>query len=306
MGKKNHPVRIDNLSEDTGDLLKEQLFGKAPPQKKQVEDKKESNSVKKEVVTLQSLLNLPEDARELLEYSDKQTGVLKLKQHVIGKIENLNLLHHRYSKWTDTQQEKLTSLLAEKTKMTSDLNQRTVKIVEDAEDYITVCYKVLDKLMIGTGGESPYGSRSLMTFHHLYGDPYLPATAIKGMLRSYWIQEGLPDLEKLFGVGESEGFEIKAEEKLLFFDIFPEKYNLVFEVMTPHHKKYYGDGKNPTDDEDPAPITFPALEDANFKVYVACGKSGVLEKYKIKKHLEQAFKYYGIGAKTALGYGLGE
>jgi CRISPR-associated protein Cmr6 len=43
------------------------------------------------------------------------------------------------------------------------------------------------RLVIGFGGASPLETG--MTLHRLYGFPYLPASAVKGITRSYWITQ---------------------------------------------------------------------------------------------------------------------
>jgi len=194
------------------------------------------------------------------------------------------------------------------------------------------------KLIVGIGGGTPYGSLLLMSFHHLYGLPYLPATAIKGMLRGYWEQEILINeeaaekdkvIKQLFGGEEKSG-------DLIFFDIFPQEFEIDFDVMAPHYGDYYGKDQPPTDDKAPVPIIFPYVKDATFNLYVAYQRDEFIEKcYKddndsedskcwqkiLKKlcksekeftlqdivtaTLTDALQLYGIGAKTALGYGLG-
>lgn len=312
MGKKNNNIRFrgSTFSGDASEMKKAlNLLG----------DSEESTSEEDEIENhkkFESSLNLPIDARMIFEEEDGKIQ-LSIKDNEIKKIRNLYLLHNRFSKflkWENEKDRKLESFLpkSKRNEQTPKnlLSRTSTNILSnyDESQCIKVEYNTLDKLMIGTGGESPYKSVSLMTFHHIYGIPYLPSSAIKGMFRSYWTQENLQGLEKLFGPdeveSENEEKKLLTKEKLIFFDIFPKKYDLISEVMTPHHASYYSDGNNPTDDEDPKPLTFPALENAHFDIYVACEEPAILEKYEIKDHLEKAFKYYGIGAKIALGYGL--
>ena len=192
-----------------------------------------------------------------------------------------------------------------------ELTNRTERLAIDCDiDDKPICFefKLLDKLIIGMGGESPYDSLLLMTLHPLYGVPYLPATAIKGMLLSYFEQtEKLNQEERdmLFGSQENES-------KLIFFDIFPKKnkFKIDFDVLTPHYGDYYSGKGNvkPTDDQKTNIITFPFVKGASFDVYVAFRDGKAKGKYsdKISTGLKKAFQGCGIGAKTALGYGLGE
>jgi len=197
-----------------------------------------------------------------------------------------------------------------------DLTERT-KILASAlsvESPICFEFKLLDKLAIGIGEESPYDDLLLMTLHPLYGLPYLPATAIKGMLLSYYEQTDKikeEERNKLFG-------SKKDASQLVFFDTFPKEndFQIDFDVFTPHYGDYYG-GKGtvaPTDDQDTKVITFPCVKNGrngkktSFDVYIACRDEKLGQQYSetLYSGLEEAFRFYGIGAKTALGYGLSE
>ena len=126
------------------------------------------------------------------------------------------------------------------------------------------------------------------------------------MFRSYWEQEKSNEQEAidlLFGDREDKEDKIKGE--LIFFDIFSDECSIDFEVMTPHYKDYYQNGKNLTDDQSPNILKFPCVKNASFRVYVACEDKELLGKNNVKEYLMEAFRFYGIGAKTALGYGLG-
>jgi len=264
------------------------------------------------------------------------------------KIDNLYLLHNKYSlqfKGEDLSLEKPVSFLkavklpalfkitdsktGKKKEYTRPkpckidetatsqfkLNKRTKDLATSYSVGEPICFtfELLDKLAIGMGGESPYDDLLLMTFHPLYGLPYLPATAIKGMLLSYYEQTDKikeEERKKLFGSKDSAS-------QLIFFDTFPaaaEKkedngFQIVFDVFTPHYGDYYG-GKGrvePTDDQKTKIITFPCVKSASFDVYIACRDKELWVKYSkvLYDGLEQAFRYYGIGAKTSLGYGLG-
>ena len=273
------------------------------------------------------------------------------------KIDNLFLLHHRYSlqyydeEWLELERDKrvlekpesflkaiiMPSFMKEKKRRGNwgqsstprksphfgidlevasefKLAQRTADLVKEYSVGDPICYRfnLLDKLIIGMGGESPYDPLLLMTLHPLYGLPYLPATAIKGMLLSYYEQtEKLNEEErnKLFGSKDSAS-------ELVFFDTFPNEkkdeddFEIGFDVITPHYGDYYG-GKGkvaPTDDQNTNIITFPCVSKVSFDVYIAFCDREIRKKYEdeLFEGLAKAFQECGIGAKTALGYGLGE
>jgi len=235
------------------------------------------------------------------------------------------------------------------------------------------------RLVVGLGAASVY--ETSMTLHHIYGIPYLPGSAIKGVTRSYRIlcmAEGLehpndyyervallekflekfdlvnefPTWEKIkeFKVSSPEDKNNKIEFSeqsykslealqaelrkfqlifgtqnrqgcIIFFDSFPENFNakdpekiceIKYDIMNPHYGPYYTEKKPPADYYNPTPIPFLVLENAKFTFYLRVKNRLISseEKEKLlnttKEWLRDALTSYGIGAKTALGYGLFE
>ena len=83
------------------------------------------------------------------------------------------------------------------------------------------------RLIVGLGNESVY--ETSITLHHIYGIPYIPGSAIKGVVRSYFIQNEFEETEcewKQINVFESvlENFDVKKDEKLKFED-FKRKFS---------------------------------------------------------------------------------
>ncbi len=191
----------------------------------------------------------------------------------------------------------------------TSLNFRSKVIAQSFKKYCCIEYVPETRLIIGTGAESPYSSIMLMTLHQTYGFPYIPATAIKGCLRNYFEQEKPSDIniEKLLGSDSNSGH--KSKGCLVFFDVFPTKFTLTFDVMTPHNSDYYtSEGeKTPTDTEKKIPLFFPCVtEKTNFNIYVACTdrEERLDDSSRIITSIKAALGEYGLGAKTAYGYGL--
>jgi CRISPR-associated protein Cmr6 len=192
------------------------------------------------------------------------------------------------------------------------------------------------RLILGMGRESVYNTS--ITLHHIYGVPYLPAQSIKGAFRSYIIQKHFSD--ELFSDKYNDSYNKFEEEilfkcdwfinifgsdeqqgKVVFFDAFNKSkdFKIVKDIMTPHYKDYYGEKKDkkgnfipPTDTQDPVPITFLVVEKASFKICFASKKNYEIEEgvFKGKKVLEMikedlmtSLETFGIGGKTAVGYG---
>lgn len=177
-------------------------------------------------------------------------------------------------------------------------------------------FRTKGKLICGMGGASPYGNIQLLRLHHVFGIPYIPASAIKGSLRNYIILEDFggneakaeqtAEFSEIFGV-KTEGQQ--AEGQMIFFDAFPLWFKMGLDIQTPHFRQYYaGERENPLDNEQPLPLFFTCLQNAEFQIYIACSKAEIWKKYEksVDRAMKGVFEEYGVGAKTSLGYGGGE
>ncbi len=178
------------------------------------------------------------------------------------------------------------------------------------------------RMVVGLGNESVY--ETSMTLHHIYGIPYIPGQAVKGVVRNYIITEKFNQHET--NAWKDEGFclvfgspkDSKIGEHIgavIFFDAFPLKGPYIEpDVMNVHYSDYYDGTKPPADYQNPKPIFFLTVKKTPFSFIL-----GIKEKYKVpirsgifKGHqpIEVAYNYmkeallkHGIGAKTAVGYG---
>ena len=189
------------------------------------------------------------------------------------------------------------------------------------------------RLVIGLGATHP--QETSMTLHHIYGIPYIPGSAVKGVTRhwavlrfadekakeekkdfyeivkeiSYALENGnelnlevdeikFMDLIKIFGTQQKKG-------EIIFFDAFPvDNINLKIDIMNPHYPDYYGKDNPPADWQDPRPVKFLTIENTKFQFYLAGKDNKLLSK--AKELLKKALKESGVGAKTSLGYGVFE
>lgn len=228
------------------------------------------------------------------------------------------------------------------------------------------------RMVIGLGSDHP--QETSMTLHHIYGIPYIPGSALKGVTRHYRIWkifeeifnepsekdlEQVSCLEKIlentdltnkdeskrddrldkkefeekFKVkkkNDNQTIEIRPSKELsdllkrepakivefkkifgtqknkgevIFFDAYPvEKINLKLDVMTPHYGPYYSEGEPPADYHNPNPVKFLTVEKTKFRFYLASREGELLNTAKV--WLSETLKENGIGAKTALGYGV--
>lgn len=195
------------------------------------------------------------------------------------------------------------------------------------------------RLIIGIGGASVYEVG--LTLHHIYGIPYIPGSAIKGLTRSWMIQShfnndegealGKKEFCDLFGCpAEWKDDEKKKHQSfyeknkgdynlpgerqgnIAFFDAFPTQPPTIEEdVMNVHYPDYYRGETPPTDFQSPKPIAFLTVAaGTSFQFMLGIKTNGsdqddyyakLLNKAEIL--LKEALTQYGIGAKTAVGYG---
>lgn len=215
------------------------------------------------------------------------------------------------------------------------LAERELKNAKDllgASKVRSVEFKTSWRLVQGLGMESVY--EVSMTLHHVYGIPYIPSSALKGIVRSWIIKQvfnckeeqaiqnklfcdwfGCPGeliLERKNNRLKYHSYYKNAQQgKLVFFDVYPTvKPTLKTDVMNPHYADYYQDNTNkkpPADYYNPVPIYFLTIEDTSFQFVFGGFEHGVLNSLLEGKTIEDwtkdALINHGIGAKTAVGYG---
>ncbi len=189
------------------------------------------------------------------------------------------------------------------------------------------------RLIVGLGNESVY--ETSMTLHHIYGIPYIPGSAIKGVVRNHIITEefgedknGSLDLKHaenralkdqgfcdIFGCPKESFYKESRQGKVIFFDALPlSEPKIKQDIMNVHYPDYYGGNKPPADYQNPIPIYFLTVEDAKFEFMIGIKEKdntaiqkGIFEgKYPLDvgfEWMKKALNEHGIGAKTAVGYG---
>lgn len=163
--------------------------------------------------------------------------------------------------------------ISERQRISLELSDFACKKIENT--------KVDWRLVIGLGGSSVY--ETSMTLHHIYGIPYIPGSALKGVTRSWIITEVFNNNEnlalcdknfvKVFGNQKEKG-------KVIFTDSFPITPPMIKpDVMNPHHGDYYSGKKDkngnpvpPADYLSLVPIYFLTAEDTAFDFYLFAKK----------------------------------
>ncbi len=197
-------------------------------------------------------------------------------------------------------------------------------------------------LVIGMG--APHVHETALSFHRSWGVPYIPGTALKGLLRTLYIDMAqdkvgnyYPSCMELFFSGEphprnaghgeedcpvfgksKDALRSEVEEfrrifgtkerqgGVVFMDAYPVngEFCLELDVISVHYPEYYQDNKVPADWSSPNIIHFVKVVDTGFRGLLISRTMGEGELKKVKGNLKRALEIYGIGARTAVGYGL--
>jgi len=172
-----------------------------------------------------------------------------------------------------------------------------------------------------TGLGNPHPVENGFLWHPTLGVPYIPGAAIKGLLRA-WMEGDWEEsrdnykLHRWFGSEDKDPKKCDRDNKagaFIFFDALPlEPVKLKADIMTPHMGAWYEKGHDtpldpkvtPADWHNPIPIPFLVADKPKFMFSVVPrnGKENP-ELAGVMLALENALKYLGAGAKTAVGYG---
>jgi len=198
------------------------------------------------------------------------------------------------------------------------------------------------RLIIGLGTDSVL--ETFLTLHKIFGIPYIPATALKGVVRAvkFWELAKAKNVvsnenalkvfqEKFYGELEtSDEDTFKAQllfgaknfkGLLLFLDAFPEINNeklFDVDIMNVHYPDYYSKNEPPGDWQQPKPIFFLTVkEEIKFHIAVLFDQyrhEKLPKEYKkldlnnlqaeLTDLVSTALSEFGIGAKTRVGYGV--
>jgi len=201
-------------------------------------------------------------------------------------IDNFHLKLNKYAKFNYNDGYKLQNQNINKDFFDNDWKDfYKSKIDKYYKDIRELNLKFLEEIKLGTDYRLVIGSEqsiyeTSIRLHHIYGIPFIPSSAIKGVVRSY-IEEikRLDEFIDMFGDNK--------RGQIVFFDAFP--------ITEPKIKM---DIINPM--EENKIINFLTVEDTTFQFLLASKEeidSGFVNLFK------EALTNHGIGAKTAVGYG---
>lgn len=181
-------------------------------------------------------------------------------------------------------------------------------------------FRCAGRFVTGTGNAHPLENG--FTWHPTLGMPYLPGSAVKGLVRAV-IETALDDsdearkrLLRLWFGTEAKDDVAEQAGALIFLDALPvAPCELKAEVLTPHMGKWYEKGDKdplkaevmPGDWHSPVPVTWLVASNLQlqFTILPRPGAEAIALD-DVWEALEYGLSNIGAGAKTAIGYGLFE
>lgn len=172
------------------------------------------------------------------------------------------------------------------------------------------------RLAVGLGDKAGIAEIGA-ALHGTYGWPLIPASALKGIARHWAEESGESDekITRILGEGGKKG-EGGTVGSVMFFDALPGEGGPVqveIDVLTPHHKPYYqrhatesarqhgGSVAPPAGWVNPEPSPFLTFGSTQPFLAGLVGPSDDVDT--VVKWLTTAIDTFGVGAKTASGYG---
>jgi CRISPR-associated protein Cmr6 len=234
-----------------------------------------------------------------------------------GRCEHFGLLQERYLPFGDNRgQLQLVREFVDRQALVPDFTGQQALI----ESYRDRWQRVAEELGAKTLAGHPQwrvivglGTNALLeggiTLHPVFGIPIVPATALKGVSRTFarWVLER-PDEEIDALLGKADDFEQLCGD-LVFLDGIPTAPPVVErDVTNPLFGAYYRDAKTPPANYlSPSPIFFLAVgarSPFQFAVASQSGDASALEQGVL--WLRGALTELGVGAKSGAGYGYWE
>ena len=151
-----------------------------------------------------------------------------------------------------------------------------------------------------------------ITWHHTLGVPYLPGSAVKGIIRTWveqWVEHSPENINRIFGPchEDKNNRDEKTVGTIIFFDALPtQPVELASDIMTPHYHEYYsGTEKIPGDWSNPNPIPFLTVGAGQLFLFAIAPRKeeNTPDLDLVLQWLDEALTMIGAGAKTATGYG---
>ncbi|MDQ2885186.1 MAG: type III-B CRISPR module RAMP protein Cmr6 [Chloroflexota bacterium] len=167
------------------------------------------------------------------------------------------------------------------------------------------------RAVVGMGGDTVLEAD--LALHALYGLPFIPGSALKGVTRAYVTGEVAEHsstrlaeddalVRRIFGSQAAGG-------SVVFFDALPHqgRFALALDIINTHYPLYYSEQQPPTNDQQPDLFTFLTVTDTVF-AFALAPRHPIQNEARddvalTSQWLQEALQEYGVGGKTSAGYG---
>jgi len=285
----------------------------------------ETVSVENKKATMENGLFLPSDTKAVFNADTKE-------------YNNPNLLFNKFPNFDREHKAKITDRFNIIFKdYYSEIKRTYIDRIESLKCFSTDVFKIEKKeykidwrLAIGLGEVTVY--ETSIKLHHIYGYPYIPASAFKGVIRNWVVNNYFEGDEAVASSNDFFSYVFGREKKgdkgenrgnVIFYDVNPvidtKNYDypkIEIDIINTHYSDYYKDGMTapPSDDSNPSLVNFLTVKDGTFQFnygYDTTYKMSIQDKERfgenlckgLNKWIKDALAYQGLGAKTAVGYG---
>ena len=177
----------------------------------------------------------------------------------------------------------------------------------------TIEVRTVARFATGLGADHP--TENGFSFDPSSGLPFIPGSALKGLCRRAAVLGGRDEAtcSQWFGPERITASSPATQGEVAFFDAYPAQWpRLAVDIVNCHHPGYYrtqthkdrAKRKPPTETEDPVPVYFLTVDKG--AVFSARLLARASDSDAVTKALVLGLEWLGIGAKTAVGYGLME
>jgi len=240
------------------------------------------------------------------EWRGEIRDALQVRQKLAGRWELEGQVKNELWRFLERQANELGNSKGMR-KLIDALKGRMDSIVRTYRDlgFEVKCFtaEVVWRLTVGLGTPSVLDTG--MTLHRIFGIPYIPASAVKGLTHHYVMEEKElkeddPQVIKAFGDQKNKG-------QVIFLDALPAEYPVFqLDIINPHYGPYYQGSEPPADYHSPKPVYFLTVgrtrsKGSVFNFCLASKDEDLLSC--VERWLKEALKGFGIGAKTRAGYG---
>lgn len=245
----------------------------------------------------------------MIDYKNRETVPLpSYGKRPIGNTANMGLVFNKYFPWNKSDRDIsksdgwVRSFVSEFNSITpsDEYGQRYRKMVISNEGTLFEL-ECLSDIIIGMGNAHPLENG--FTFDHAQGLPFIPGTTIKGIWKASKRTKQEEDKTEGNERGnENEAIEERDVDDFIFLDAIPLSVKLKLDIMTPHYQPYYASTEPPGDYYNPIPIQFVAVSKGSKFLWGLITRTQKDTK-ETESLLREWFNNFGIGGKTAVGYG---